>query len=168
MSTFIPAWYVLYTKPRHEKKVVQRLQESGISLYFPVVKVRRKWHDRLKMVEMPLFPSYIFVQIRSHAHFSQILSCTGSVCFVGFGKDKARIRDVVINDLRIVVDNSADVEVSPDYISPGKRLMIMEGPFCGKECEVVEYQRKQKIIVRIDLLNRSVLAMVSGDLLGAV
>ena len=54
-------WYVLYTKPRNEKKVAQRLSEAGYTVYCPLQKVRRQWSDRTKVVEEPLFTSYLFI-----------------------------------------------------------------------------------------------------------
>ena len=59
-------WYVLYTKPRNEKKVAQRLSEAGYTVYCPLQKVRRRWSDRTKVVEEPLFTSYLFIQIEDH------------------------------------------------------------------------------------------------------
>ena len=56
-------WYVLYTKHRNEKKVAQRLSEAGYTVYCPLQKVRRQWSDRTKVVEEPLFKSYLFIQI---------------------------------------------------------------------------------------------------------
>ena len=56
-------WYVLYTKPRNEKKVAQRLSEAGYNVYCPLQKVRRQWSDRTKVLEEPLFKSYLFIQI---------------------------------------------------------------------------------------------------------
>jgi transcription antitermination factor NusG len=56
-------WYALYTKPRWEKKIHKLLQQKGIESYCPLNKVRRKWSDRIKVVEEPLFKSYIFVRV---------------------------------------------------------------------------------------------------------
>ena len=64
-------WYVLYTKPRNEKKVAQRLSEAGYTVYCPLQKVRRQWSDRTKVVEEPLFKSYLFIQISTHPYLLQ-------------------------------------------------------------------------------------------------
>ena len=57
-------WYAVYTKPRWEKKVNSLLLQKGIEVYCPLNKVRRKWSDRIKTIEEPLFKSYVFVKIK--------------------------------------------------------------------------------------------------------
>ena len=59
-------WHVLYTKPRNEKKVAERLSGAGDTVYCPLQKVRRQWSDRLKVIEEPLFKGYAFIHIEDH------------------------------------------------------------------------------------------------------
>ena len=59
-------WYVLYTKSRNEKLVAERLKEIGIETYCPVLKKVKQWSDRKKVVEEPLFKSYVFVRLEEH------------------------------------------------------------------------------------------------------
>jgi len=155
---FMPAWYLLYTKPKHERRVAEQLEKKNIPLYLPLMKVKRQWHDRMKVVNMPMFPSYIFVELGNHGDYFESLNCDGTVCFVSVGKESARVRPDVINNLKLVVDKGSDVEVCPDNFNAGQRCVINEGVFGGQECEVVEYKNKQKVIVRIELLQRTVLA----------
>ncbi|MFZ9332451.1 MAG: UpxY family transcription antiterminator [Chitinophagaceae bacterium] len=63
MSESNKKWYVLYTKPRWEKKVDKALQQKGIESYCPLNRVKRKWSDRIKTIEEPLFKSYVFVKV---------------------------------------------------------------------------------------------------------
>ncbi|WP_212003971.1 UpxY family transcription antiterminator [Chitinophaga sp. HK235] len=158
MTKFVPAWYLLYTKPKHERKVAEQLDRKNISLYLPMMKVARKWHDRTKIIDMPMFPSYIFVKLHNLEDYFYALHCDGTVRYVTDCKSSARVREEVIENLRLVVDRGIDIEVYPDNFNAGQRCMINEGIFGGIECEVVEYKNEQKVIVRIDLLHRSVLA----------
>jgi transcription antitermination factor NusG len=63
MSDSNKKWYVLYTKPRWEKKVDKALLQKGIESYCPLNRVKRKWSDRIKTIEEPLFKSYVFVRV---------------------------------------------------------------------------------------------------------
>ena len=63
MSSNADSWYVLYAKPRNEKKVAERLSAAGYNVYCPLHKVKRQWSDRMKVVEEPLFKGYLFIQV---------------------------------------------------------------------------------------------------------
>ena len=76
-------WFVLYTAPRMEKKLAERLTDMGITCFLPLHKAPRKWSDRVKMVEVPLFPSYLFVQAHPGALYD-ILKIPGAIRFVWF------------------------------------------------------------------------------------
>ena len=67
-------WHVLYTKPRNEKKVAERLSSAGYSVYCPLQKVRRQWSDRLKVVEEPLFKGYLFIKIEEKKRESKSIT----------------------------------------------------------------------------------------------
>lgn len=158
---FHPAWFLIYTKPKHERKVALQLQEQNIPLLLPSTKVVRKWHDRKRTIDTPLFPSYIFVFIDKQDHYYNCLQCEGVVCYVKSGKEIVRVRPDVIDNLKLIVKDGEGVEVHDGYIRPGRTEMIKTGVFSGLNCEVVEHKKEKKIIVRLDLLNRTVLATLS-------
>jgi transcription antitermination factor NusG len=162
MKTFKPGWYVLYTKPRHEKKVLTQLQHIEVGNFLPLAKTLRVWSDRKKYLLLPLFPSYIFVKLENLQSYFRSLELNGILYFVKTGKEIAQVNEAVIDRLKLVDTNCRDnVEVSPEYFLPGKNLFIEEGPFAGFCCEVVEHKGKQKILVRIELLQRSILLDIS-------
>ena len=74
-------WYVLYTKPRHEKKVAKRLSQAGHTTYCPLYKVKRQWSDRTKVVEESLFRSYIFIHIEDHKR-EEVFTFPGTVRYL--------------------------------------------------------------------------------------
>jgi transcription antitermination factor NusG len=163
MTNFNPAWYVIYTRPRHERKVVDHLAELNIETFLPRIVTLRQWHDRKKYIEMPLFPSYVFVHLRAEQDYFESLSHESILYYLRTGKKIASISTSTIDDVRMIVNNYRDIEVSTDNFLPGKKLSIKEGPFTGYSCEVVEYCGKKKIIVRVELLQRSVLVNLSVD-----
>ena len=89
------AWYVLYTKPRNEKKVAQRLTGAGYSVYCPLHKVRRQWSDRIKTVEEPLFRSYVFIQIED-AKRDEVFAFPGTVRYLFWFRRPAVVRQTEI------------------------------------------------------------------------
>jgi transcription antitermination factor NusG len=96
-------WYAIYTRPRWEKKVNTLLAEKGIESYCPLNKVRRKWSDRIKTIEEPLFKSYVFVRIRDDER-SNVRMTSGVVNFVYWDGKPALIRDKEIQNIRRFLD----------------------------------------------------------------
>jgi transcription antitermination factor NusG len=158
MDKFNAGWYVMYTKTRHEKRVVDQLEELQIQSFLPVVKTLRVWSDRKKYIDMPLFPSYVFVNLQDDKSYYDSLEITGILHYVRSGKTIARVRDSIIHNIKLIISQEdGNIEVSSEYLSPGKTVYIKEGPFTGFCCEVIEHKGKQKILVRIELLQRSIL-----------
>ena len=74
-------WYAVYTRPRWEKKVHQRFSEKGWESYCPLNKVEKQWSDRIKVVEEPLFKSYVFIRLQEE-EASAVRMVNGVVNFV--------------------------------------------------------------------------------------
>ena len=112
-------WYVLYTKPRNEKKVAQRLSEAGYTVYCPLQKVRRQWSDRTKVVEEPLFKSYLFIQIEDHRR-DEVFTFPGTVRYLFWLRRPAQVRQVEINTIQKWLGeyNHEDIDISD--IQPGR------------------------------------------------
>ena len=157
MSIFQSGWYVIYTKPRHEKKVHSCLAEKNLNSFLPTKKVLRIWHDRKKYVDEPLFPSYIFIYLNDLNNYYEGINADGSLYYVKTGKEIARINESVVNNIRLVTDGAEEVEVSDKRFQPGEQLYISKGPLTGLSCEVVKSDNKNKLLVRIDLLQRNIL-----------
>ncbi len=154
-------WLVIYTKSRHDEKVSAQLEKLGVPYFSPFYKSVRQWNDRKKTILLPLFPSYIFIRTDSKTTFYQILQLPGVVTYVKFGKEIAKVSNDVIENLKLVLAGGEDFEVTSDYFSPGEQLKIDNGIFEGVSCEVVNHLSKRKILVRLQILNRNVLATLS-------
>jgi transcription antitermination factor NusG len=157
MNNFEPGWRVIYTKPRHEKRVAEQLEQLAIDPFLPSIKKLHHWSDRRKYIDAPLFPSYVFVYLCNDRHYFQSLEVEGVLHYVRIGREVVRVRESIIDHIRVIIRNGKDIEVLSDDFRPGRQLHIKEGPFTGFACEVVEYKGKEKILVRIDLLQRSIL-----------
>ena len=76
-------WLVIYTKPRQEKKLAERLQQAGYTVYCPTQRMKKRWSDRWKWIEQPLFTSHIFIQIdpeRREIHFNSACGFSENFC----------------------------------------------------------------------------------------
>jgi transcriptional antiterminator RfaH len=163
MNVFRSGWYVIYTKPRHEKKVLAHLAEREIKSFLPTKKTLRTWHDRKKYVEEPLFPSYVFIYLNDVQNFYNGVDTEGALNYVRNGKEIARVRDAIVDDIRLITTQSTGIEVSSEKFVPGRQMVIQEGPLTGLSCEVVQSGNGKKLLVRVDLLNRSILVSVLKD-----
>src|SRR5437016_2626583 len=101
MRTFTQAWYLIYTKPRQENKVAGQLAEKKIEFLLPRSKTLRQWHDRKKIIDMPLFPSYIFVHINSLVDYYHCMGVDGFCRFIKFGSQLAVITQKTIDNITL-------------------------------------------------------------------
>jgi transcription antitermination factor NusG len=158
MSQFSIGWYLLYTRPHQEYKVVSGLLENSIQAYLPCTNVKKKWSDRMKTVKVPLFPSYVFVYLRNVQEFFYGCTVEGAVDYVRLGKDAAKVKEQEIESVKLIEQGAENIEVSYEPFSPGEKLMIMQGPLSGLTCEVVRQSGKHKILVRVNLIKQHILA----------
>jgi transcription antitermination factor NusG len=152
MSHFNEGWYLIYTKPKHEKRVAENLTDANLTYLLPTIKKLRVWSDRRKYIDTPLFPSYVLED------YYQGLNAEGALYFVKFDKKVVRVKETIIDSIRLLVDQGTDIEVNNDYFRPGQQLQIYEGPLTGLTGEVVQVNGKEKILVRVHLLQRNLLA----------
>ena len=164
MQPFKKGWYVIYTKPRHEKKTASSLKAIGIEFFLPLVKKMRVWSDRRKYVDEALFPSYVFVRLDDLKSYFTSLDIHGILYYVRAANQIAIIHDEVIDNLKCMIANSnIELEVSSEEIPPGEHVVIKDGLLIGKKCEVVKYSGKEKVLVRIELLHRNILVDVPSQ-----
>ena len=124
-------WYVVYTKPRNEKKVAERLQQIGITVYCPMVTMIKQWSDRRKKVQVPLFNSYVFVYLNEKER-DIVFSISGVVRYLFWLGKPAIVRDEEILALQDgLKETIASYEVRD--IKVGDVVPIPSGPFQGKE-----------------------------------
>jgi transcription antitermination factor NusG len=134
-------WLAIYSRPRWEKKVTKLLNEQGFETYCPLNKVRRKWSDRVKVVEEPLFKSYVFVKV-DDADRTAVRMTTGVINFVYWDGKPAVIKEKEINTIKSFLNEYENVEVRPLKVELKQRVRITAGPLMDHEGEVVEVSRK--------------------------
>lgn len=156
-------WHVIYTRPKQERKIANELFKKQITYFLPVINTVRQWHDRKKVIQTLLFPSYIFVCLKDKLEFFNSESITGVCSFVKFGKLHAKVDQSTIDQISLVVNSDMQTDISCDYYKPGEKLFIKAGPLNGLICELINKNGKDKYLVRVDLLNRNLLIDVHSS-----
>ena len=151
-------WYAIYTRPRWEKKVNALLLQKGIESYCPLNKVRRKWSDRIKTIEEPLFKSYVFVKI-SEEERTNVRMTNGVVNFVYWNGKPAIIREKEIQIIKRFLDEYENVEAVKIEVTPGDRVQVIAGPMMDKEGKVLEVKNKTAKVC-IDSLGYMLIAYI--------
>jgi transcription antitermination factor NusG len=165
MESIKKGWYVVYTKPRHEKKVFEGLRLRDCEAYLPLVNHLSRWNDRRKIVEKPLFTSYVFVYLNNVANYYRVLPVDGFIKFIGFGEKLAMVKDSEIETIKQLIANCREIELVQSDIKIGEKRKLMFGPLSGYDCEVVSYKGKDKIMARIASLRQDIMAEVPVDCL---
>ncbi|MGQ7868783.1 UpxY family transcription antiterminator [Sunxiuqinia sp. sy24] len=161
-------WHAVYVKSRTEKRALEDLRYKGIEAYLPLQIQKKKWSDRVKMVEEPLLKGYLFVNV-SQAEYADVLRTSGVVAYVAFGGVAAEIPEKQINDLRLFLDKiNASVCVTSEAVARGQKVKVVGGVLEGVEGEISEVRGKKRIILRFESLGCVVSADVSIDLVEKV
>lgn len=152
-------WFALYTRPRAEKLVYQRLVEINIESFLPLQKTYRTWSDRKKLVEKPLLSSYVFVKTKSK-FFPQVYKTNGVVKFVSFEGQPVSIPQRQIDNLRLIINSDAEVEVSSEKFATGDNVEVINGSLIGLTGELIKIGSHNRVIVRIDKLDQNLILKI--------
>lgn len=153
----IARWYAVYVKSRFEKKTAKLLEDRHIEVYLPLLNRLKQWSDRKKMVEEPLFKSYIFVHTDLKNYYD-ILNTPGIVKFVGFGGHPVPVPDNQIVAVKQFVgeyDDAIDFDELQN-IHEGQMVEIMYGEMKGLVGRLVSFQGKQRLVVDIESVGHSI------------
>jgi transcription antitermination factor NusG len=154
-------WYAIYTRPRWEKKVNGLLQEKGIETYCPLNKVRRRWSDRMKTIEEPLFKSYVFVKIQEQDR-TEVRMTTGVVNFVYWDGKPAIIKDKEIQVIRRFLGEYENVQLQKLELKADQRVRVASGPMMDHEGKIIEVKNKTAKVC-IDSLGYMLIAYIDKN-----
>ncbi|MGD9898971.1 MAG: UpxY family transcription antiterminator [Calditrichaceae bacterium] len=155
-------WYAIYTRPRHEKKVRDLLEEKNQEVFLPLVTEVHLWKDRKKKVEVPLFKSYLFVRIDYKQRFS-VLETNGIVKIVNFRNEPAVVPAWQIDSLKMILEHPETLRLEK-YIKPGEIVDVIAGPFKGMKGMVRNLKGETRIVVAIEGLMQSVSVEIDSDM----
>ena len=160
-------WYAVYTRPRFEKQVLKGLVDQGIEGYLPLIKTMRQWSDRKKMVEVPLFSSYVFVHI-NRSSYDQVLQTHGVVKYITFEGKAATIPSDQIDNLKIIIDSNEKVETTWKFKRKGDQVIVTAGSLKGLKGELITEGNRKKVLVRIQGIDQNLTVEVHSSLIEAI
>ncbi len=155
-------WYAVQTRSRHEKMVTRQLEVLGFATFLPICTEIRQWSDRRKVVELPLFPGYAFVQIVYQPEQRlRVLTTEGIVNFVGVQGQGLPIPDKQIEDIRSLLNANVPFESYP-FLKVGQRVRIRSGSLNGTEGILVGQESDRRLIISVELIQRSISIRLQG------
>ena len=146
-------WIVVRSKPRSEKVAHNELVKKNIEAYLPLLKERRKWSDRKKWVEFPLFSSYLFARIDIKDSIF-VLQTQGVNTIVKFGKQIAIVQNSVIKAIRLAMEGGYQLE-PVEYFVEGNRVEVVAGPMKGIKGIVAKLRGQNRLIIKIDAIQQA-------------
>ena len=160
------AWFALAVKSLHENAVAQCLKYKGFEVYLPVKRDVRRWSDRVKTLERPLFPGYVFCRLDC-ARRIEALRTPGVRSIVTFGGEVMPISEIEIERVRTMLASGHPVEPWP-FINAGQRVRVQSGPFLGIEGILVTVRDSCRVVISLELLQRSVAVQIDPSCLAPV
>jgi transcription antitermination factor NusG len=148
------SWFALQVRARQEFRVSEHLRSNGYEGYLPLHKCSKRWSDRIKEVETPLFPGYLFCRF-DPLYRLPILKIPGVIQVVGFNRQPVPVNDDEMRAIQAVVDSGLPSQPYP-YLEVGDKIQIESGPLRGLEGLLVEFQGNHRLVVSVTLLQRSV------------
>jgi transcription antitermination factor NusG len=155
------AWFAIRVKSRCERVVAAMARDKGFEEFSPLFSSRRRWSDRVKSVDLPLFPGYIFCRLDPRKRLP-LLTIPGVVHFVGIGKIPIPIDDREISAIQAAVQSGLPVEPW-DYVETGQVVRLDEGPLAGTEGIFLGISKQERVIVSLTLLKRSVAVVIDRN-----
>ncbi len=149
-------------KPQHEKKAALALEQRSVPCFLPLYRAKRRWSDRVKEVELPLFPGYVFAQFRFDRRLP-VLKVPGVASIVTFGEQSAPVPDTEIDAVRKMIEAGRLIQPWP-FLTAGKRVRVEGGSLDGVEGILLEIKNSLRVVVSIPMLQRSVAVELDRDM----
>jgi transcription antitermination factor NusG len=159
-------WYAAHTSANHEKRVAAQLGAREVEHFLPLYESVRRWKDRRVKLELPLFPGYIFVQmaLRDRLKVQQV---PGVARLVAFDGKPAALPEGEIEAMRRSLDSGLRAEPHP-YLTVGRRVRLKSGPLAGMQGLLLRRKGNFRVVISIELIQRSVAVDVDATDLEAV
>jgi len=154
-------WFALQVRVRHEADVTVHLEGKGYQWFLPLYKERRRWSDRIKQVDAPLFPGYVFCRFDPNDRLP-ILKTPGVTQIVGYSRVPVAVDENEIEAIRTLV--ASGVPNFPcAYLEVGSRVRIEAGALRGLEGILTDVKGKRRLVLSITLLQRSVAVEIDSE-----
>jgi transcriptional antiterminator RfaH len=158
-------WFAILARTGKEKNATLLLENSGYECYLPISKLTRRWSDRLKEIELPLFPGYLFCRMNPNDRLP-VLMTPGVIQIVGRGKIPVPVGEQEIDAIQRVVKSGLSTMPWP-YLQVGHAVRIEEGPLQGVTGIVIKIKSGLKLVLSVNLLQRSIAVEIDRNWIGA-
>jgi len=155
-------WFALQVRTRHETAIAGFLEAKGYERFVPLYKFRKRWSDRIKVMEAPLFPGYLFCRFDPQQRLP-ILKTPGVIQIVGYNRIPTPIDEMEIKAIQTLVASGLKTQPWP-FLAVGERVRIESGSLRGLEGIVVKMKENHRLVVSITLLRRSVAVEIDSAL----
>lgn len=161
-APWLLTWFAIQTQPRYEKKVTAELQEKGIQVFLPLLASTHQWSDRQRVVEVPLFPSYVFVRIVPwQERRIAVLRTHGVNGFVGVRGVGTPIPDTEVAAVQEMLKHRIPLQLYP-FLQTGQRVRIRGGCLEGIRGILTAINGDYSLVVSVELIQRSIAMRLTG------
>jgi|HubBroStandDraft_6_1064221.scaffolds.fasta_scaffold457918_1 transcription antitermination factor NusG len=157
----LPPWFALRVRPNYEKPVSAALRGKGFQEFLPLVRSRRQWSDRVKVMDLPLFPGYLFCRLNLDDRMP-LLTTPGFLYLVGVGKNPEPVDQSEIEAIQSVLRSGLPVTRWPSLMV-GQKVRLKHGPLRGLEGVLTKIANQHRIYVSVTLLKRSISVEVAPE-----
>jgi len=154
MTDLNRCWFALYVKVRRERVTADALHGRDFEEFLPLFRTRRHWSDRIKEIEVPLFPRYLFCRFNVQDRL-RVITTPGVEHIVGMGKIPASVPDAEVAALEAVMKSGATAQPWP-FLETGQWVRIEAGTLAGLEGILLDFRGKRRLVISVTLLQRSV------------
>jgi transcription termination/antitermination protein NusG len=159
-------WFALTTRPRHEKTVASGLELRSVEGFLPLYPCPRSWSDRVKVVDLPLFPGYVFCRF-SYPERLRVLEIPGVTSVIGFNGQDAPIPETEIRAIQKLL--ACGYPVQPwQYLRMGECVRIVDGPLAGVQGILLSEKSGSRVVVSVEVLQRSIAVEIDRTILAAL
>jgi len=163
LDNFIPKWFAIYTQPKMEKSVYQQLINNKIETFLPLKQEIKQWSDRKKIIETPLFASYIFVKVKTTEYYKIPSLITGFLRFASIGGNKIAIRDKEIETIKLSLkQKDAEIELTTENFDKNETIEIMKGFLKGNFGKLIDYKGKKRVAIKLDSLQSNLIIEIGS------
>lgn len=155
------SWFALTVKHQHERAVAGALGAKRLEALAPLYRARRRWSDREKEIELPLFAGYVFCRF-PYAERVRVLTTPGVRNLVGFGGGPSPVENAEIEAIQSMMRSREPIRPWP-YLRPGDRVRVERGPLRGLTGTLIRERDVYRLVIGIELLQRSIAAEVAPD-----
>jgi transcription antitermination factor NusG len=157
MDFFKEGWYLLYTRLNFEMEIADRLAKKNIQYFLPLIGQPGHGHVKRRIKKTPLFPSYIFIKLITAEDYGKFNDSGFTGDCMKPGRKPVWVPEEIINQVRVATDKAECMYASAQYFQPGEQVELGQGVLSGVSGELIQYNGKKKILIRVNIINRCIL-----------